>query len=750
MLYHVLFHFRCCWWGRGIIQTRGTCQYGKLNYYMGKRAADEGRPALYPQIDFCEFPQGVCSSDETYGGELQWMVGFFEWTHRIQEYDVDGWNYIEKLKEFVDGGYTDFSFVDAVSGILNIGCHDPPCKGFGNMAEAVDPHNKRDRNDTFQRFLNQLQVARTFRPPAGPTPLPTPKPTDQPTFGEPTTVAPTKNDPPTEVPTKTHAPTALQGRPLEEAVEAIEEQLVVTQDRFADLLLLSQHPNGDMWPSYLYTWQGFSRALKKMTGGVGPGEKNFFYVGDGFTPRSLEYGLVNMAAFIAEATVKSIPYDACDENSWEQVNFRYPLSNSCGQNGDSYQDEVCEKEDDVGLECEVDETMEIQGVTNAGWVGAPPAMYCGDRTVGYWDHITGLEMNEAPYENNGGRSNVKGCCWWGRGVLQIRGVCEYGKLNHWIGAKAAADGRPSLYPDIDFCKNPGAVCSDRRAPELRWVTGMFYWVQNIQRNRNYDYFPTLMKFVDGGDYTDGSFIGMVNAMLGGNGPDISKRTKTFFNALRAFNLIAFEGGNSTSLDAPPFTYCGVDFTDAGTKCTPCSSNLDCSGLELCHANVEACNVPDVIDVDFGTNTTYDISNVSIMEYDPNVPMDPNVIFKTDSTGTFETDSSDTTADITPLVSMSAAISSTTTNWCGKSWSDAATKCTKSCPYGNDNECGDGGYCFGDVTTCSSSNNANHQSATGNYCGFTWDDAYSKCSIPCPGGSDIECPPTMNCFGDIDC
>lgn len=104
------------------------------------------------------------------------MVGFFEWTDRIQTYDVNGWNYIEQLQAFTDGGYKDFSFVDAVSGILNIGCHDPPCKGFGD--KAVDPHNKRDRNDTFQRFLNQLQVARNFRPPPVPTPVPSPFPTD--------------------------------------------------------------------------------------------------------------------------------------------------------------------------------------------------------------------------------------------------------------------------------------------------------------------------------------------------------------------------------------------------------------------------------------------------------------------------------------------------------------------------------------------------------------------------------------------
>lgn len=56
-------------------------------------------------------------------------------------------------------------------------------------------------------------------------------------------------------------------------------------------------------------------------------------------------------------------------------------------------------------------------------------------------------------------------------VLQVRGVCQYGKLNYYLGAKGATERKQSMYPDIDFCKNPGAICSDRRAPELRWVTG---------------------------------------------------------------------------------------------------------------------------------------------------------------------------------------------------------------------------------------------------------------------------------------
>lgn len=48
------------------------------------------------------------------------------------------------------------------------------------------------------------------------------------------------------------------------------------------------------------------------------------------------------------------------------------------------------------------------------------------------------------------------------------------------------DGRPSLYPDTDFCANPGLVCNSQDSDELPWVVGMFHWMNTVQsyaRNR---------------------------------------------------------------------------------------------------------------------------------------------------------------------------------------------------------------------------------------------------------------------------
>lgn len=59
---------------------------------------------------------------------------------------------------------------------------------------------------------------------------------------------------------------------------------------------------------------------------------------------------------------------------------KLPSFHSCGQGikegGILYQDMVCTDEDE-GIECEVDEKMEIYGVTHASWIGAPQPLYCG-------------------------------------------------------------------------------------------------------------------------------------------------------------------------------------------------------------------------------------------------------------------------------------------------------------------------------------------------------------------------------------
>jgi hypothetical protein len=139
----------CCFWGRGVIQTTGVCNFGKLNWYLGARAADDGREAMYPDINFCKQPDAICSSEEH--KELKWIAGLFYWVESLQSYNVEGWNYIDELHKSVDNGMSGNSFIDAVSGIVNRGCHDPPCA-------TGDVDGKADRSNNFYKVLAEFDI----------------------------------------------------------------------------------------------------------------------------------------------------------------------------------------------------------------------------------------------------------------------------------------------------------------------------------------------------------------------------------------------------------------------------------------------------------------------------------------------------------------------------------------------------------------------------------------------------------------
>lgn len=123
--------------------------FGKLNYFLGKRAHDENRDSRYPDIDFCQDPGIICSSKEH--KELKWIAGLFYWIESLQSYDERGWNYMNELHNFVDGGMADHLFIDAISGIVNRGCHDPPC-GTGEV------DGKHERAGNFQKVLSTLNA----------------------------------------------------------------------------------------------------------------------------------------------------------------------------------------------------------------------------------------------------------------------------------------------------------------------------------------------------------------------------------------------------------------------------------------------------------------------------------------------------------------------------------------------------------------------------------------------------------------
>lgn len=142
----------CCWWGRGAIQSTGTCNYGKLSFYLGAKGKAAKRDVLYPGLDFCKNPNLICDPDSP--GELKWVAGFFYWLNSVQPYSEGGWKYTQELKNWVDAGMktSDVGFINGASGIVNRGCHNPPHCGTGELHAATE------RQNNFKTVLKAMKL----------------------------------------------------------------------------------------------------------------------------------------------------------------------------------------------------------------------------------------------------------------------------------------------------------------------------------------------------------------------------------------------------------------------------------------------------------------------------------------------------------------------------------------------------------------------------------------------------------------
>ena len=319
--------------------------------------------------------------------------------------------------------------------------------------------------------------------------------------------------------------------------------------------------DGSLFPSYLYRFQDFLNALQTMsTEGV---SGDLFYLGSGqavtntseigagkddanetsrlliddeedadlnstvVLENSLVYGLVNIAAFLAQAMTDSIIHDTCDELNIDHLDdddtdrnglddgndkFRFPISNACGQFGRNYETESCDSIDikfDCKSQMNVEElaNMESRGISRGHWGGAPGSFYCGPKEIyeetGFWDATTGREVQSLTTLNDNGKTDVQGCCWWGRGstIMGTKGTCLYGKLNYHLGkARASRDGEDSaMFPLVDFCNDPGQICTGSDSIPLRWISGMYHWMENVQKydKDGYNYMDELIMYVNG-------------------------------------------------------------------------------------------------------------------------------------------------------------------------------------------------------------------------------------------------------------
>ena len=322
----------CCYWGRGALHTGGICNMGKLDYYMGSKASREGRQAKYPDINFCTNPNAICNPEDNRSRILRWDVAFFEWIMNVQSYDSQGgedaaairWNYMDEMTKFVNFGgdiidSTPFNhFIDEVGGILDQGCPYPPCINGNDPPNRLYMQSERKQN--FITSMTSIGL-------------------------------PVKSDLYRVTENHLTSPTIKKG--------------------FEETILMSQSPvDGKTYTSSRYRhFNDFIESLRKMAD-VGFDNDKYFYIGQGDSPngdgeaRLSNPGLLNIALFLTYAIEMSILDDACDEHNTQLINGRFPVSNSCGQDGKNYQDIVCNTED-AGMECTLDIKQSFSAVTSS-------------------------------------------------------------------------------------------------------------------------------------------------------------------------------------------------------------------------------------------------------------------------------------------------------------------------------------------------------------------------------------------------
>jgi len=367
-------------------------------------------------------------------------------------------------------------------------------------------------------------------------------------------------------------------------VSGIDSVLLGDASTFDTEVLISQDPDLSWRPSTIYKWRDFVQAVASMySAGVGDVH---LWLGDPDADdvTRTKQAMVNLAAFLAQSMKETIRYDACDENNWDNTNG-YAMSNSCGQLGQNYADYDCE------MACPRAPQMQVHAVTNAAWYGAPGPLFCApdsaliaaglssDGRTGSWNYghdcwpYPATEDNFTPvdappysraqcevydgqkggtYVWDGSGGSVEGCCWWGRGVIQTTGRCNFGILNHHLG-RTHLDGTQfprsaqALYPNIDFCQDPEVICRSTTNPELKWVAGLFYWMSSVQGydSEGWRYLDQLRTYVAGG-MTDDGFIDSVSGIVnrGCHNPPCAtgpvdggaERRENFHSVLRVMGL----------------------------------------------------------------------------------------------------------------------------------------------------------------------------------------------------------------------
>ncbi|MEC6908134.1 cellulose-binding domain-containing protein [Photobacterium piscicola] len=375
-------------------------------------------------------------------------------------------------------------------------------------------------------------------------------------------------------------------------IETLNTELTNASDVMDNEAFLYETPQSQWVPSTVYKWNDFLDGLNAMHNIGVAGNKFWLLTDEADDATNIIYAKVAIAAFLAQSMQETIRYNACDENNWSEIKYGapadYPMSASCGQLGQKYADYGVNPVSglDYAYSCPRDNKMEVSALTHAKWYGAPAPVFAAPDAVleeqgllvnghvGRWTnngHCNSvpdkIDTSKQVWERDeckiyvgqkagtflwdgSSQESVEGCGWWGRGVIQTTGRQNFGTLNHYLGRShvdpatigqtiddVTVEAPPvnPLYADLDFCSNPGLICSSEKNKEIKWIAGLFYWVTSVQAYSNeggdyadWNYYNELKKYVNGG-LKGTEFIDDVSGIVNRGCPDSTCSTGDVHN-----------------------------------------------------------------------------------------------------------------------------------------------------------------------------------------------------------------------------
>ncbi|WP_418642650.1 cellulose-binding domain-containing protein [Vibrio chaetopteri] len=366
-------------------------------------------------------------------------------------------------------------------------------------------------------------------------------------------------------------------------IAALNGELASAENAMNNQAFLYEVSQGNWAPSTVYKWADFLAGLNSMHN-VGVAGNTFWLLDETVDDATnAKYAKVAIAAFLSQSMQETIRYNACDENNWSEVRYgaavNYPMTASCGQLGQKYADYGMDPVTGIDhpYSCPRDPKMEVSALTNAKWYGAPAPIFAAPDSVlaekgllvngniGRWTNdghcmevpstvdssqqvweradckvYEGQKAGKFIWDGSDTTGTVEGCGWWGRGVIQTTGRQNFGTLNHFMGRShvdpdtvgttvngVVVEAPPAnpLYADLDFCSNPGLICSSEENREIKWIAGLFYWVSSVQTYNDeggpyaaWNYHTELKKYVDGG-MQGTEFIDAVSGIVNRGCPD---------------------------------------------------------------------------------------------------------------------------------------------------------------------------------------------------------------------------------------